>query len=186
MPNVFPPPRPSPGVPPDMQAEPLLTWSEPVREFIGFVSLFLANGAIGFRYAAVRGRLTEEGASAEARAVYARATRRAAGFGLVGALVQAVLMLLQLPHLAERMHRSVGQLLTSDPQTIARCVLLLAGIVGLALARRTSRSRAWLLAAGGMVGGQLRGIFLGPLGGLGESGSPALWKPLARAPVGTG
>ena len=38
-----------------MQTEPLLTWSEPATELLGFVSLFLANGAIGFRYAALRG-----------------------------------------------------------------------------------------------------------------------------------
>jgi len=149
-----------------MQVEPLLTWSEPVREFIGFVSLFLANGSIGFRYAAVRGRLTEEGAPAEARGVYDRATRRAANLGLTGALIQAVLLMLQLPHLAERMHRSVGQLLTSDPQTIARCVLLLAGILGLALARRSFRSHAWLLAAVGLFGAQLAVILSGRWVGL--------------------
>ena len=149
-----------------MQAEPLLTWSEPVREFIGFVSLFLANGAIGFRYAAVRGRLTEEGSTAEARAVYGRATRRAAALGLVGAVVQAVLLLMQLPHLAERMHRSVGQLLTSDPQTIARCVLLPAAIGGFALARRASRSRAWLVATVGLIGAQLAVILSGRWVGL--------------------
>ncbi len=149
-----------------MQAEPLLTWSEPVREFIGFASLFLANGAIGFRYAAVRGRLTEEGASAEVRAVYDRATRRAAGLGLLGALIQAVLLTVRLPHLAERMHRSVGQLLTSDPQTIARCVLLLAAIVGLALARRNSRSRAWLVGAVGLIGAQLTVVLSGRWVGL--------------------
>jgi hypothetical protein len=37
-----------------MQDEPLLTWSEPATELLGFIALFLANGAIGFRYAAVR------------------------------------------------------------------------------------------------------------------------------------
>src|SRR4051812_35604332 len=142
-----------------MQAEPLLTWSEPVREFIGFVSLFLANGAIGFRYAAVRGRLTEDGAPAEARGVYDRATRRAAGLGLAGALIQAVLLMGQLPHLAERMHRSVGQLLTSDPQTTARCVLLLAGIVGVALAPGKSPGGGRVLSAGGGFGGQPAGVF---------------------------
>jgi putative copper export protein len=141
-----------------MHAEPLLTWSEPVRELIGFTSLFLANGAIGFRYAAVRHRLT--GGEAAVRAVYARATRRAAMLGLIGTLVQAILLLTQLPDLAERMHRTVGQLLTTNPQTIARSgllVLALAGF-GLAAARRWS---AWLPAAVGLIGAELAGVLSG-------------------------
>src|SRR4051812_19451174 len=74
-----------------MQAEPLLTWSEPVTEFVGFVALFLANGAIGFRYAAVRNRLPRLPDS-EQRTVYDTSLRRAAMLGLVGTLVQVVLL----------------------------------------------------------------------------------------------
>ncbi len=74
-----------------MQAEPLLPWSEPVTQFIGFVALFLATGAVGFRYAAVGNRLTggDPGPDAE-RIVYAKATQRAATLGLIGATVAAV------------------------------------------------------------------------------------------------
>ena len=38
-----------------MQTDPLITWSEPATELIGFVALFLVNGAIAFRYAGVDG-----------------------------------------------------------------------------------------------------------------------------------
>ena len=139
-----------------MQTEPLLRWSEATSELIGFVSLFLVNGAIGFRYAALRGRL----ATAEAGALFEPAARRAAALGLMGALVQAVLLVTRLPRLAERMHLTVTQLVTTDPQTIARCGLLLVGIVGLALAG-TGRRGGWLLAAVGTIGSELSGALAG-------------------------
>ena len=139
-----------------MQTEPLLRWSEATSELIGFVSLFLVNGAIGFRYAALRGRL----ATAEAGALFEPAARRAAALGLMGALVQAVLLVTRLPRLAERMHLTVTRLVTTDPQTIARCGLLLVGIVGLALAG-TGRRGGWLLAAVGTIGSELSGVLAG-------------------------
>src|SRR4051794_31136417 len=82
---------------PCMQAEPLLTWSEPVTAFVGFVALFLATGAVGFRYAAVRNWLSNQSPEADStRTVYANATQRAATLGLLGAAVQAVLLGMQL------------------------------------------------------------------------------------------
>lgn len=139
-----------------MQTEPLIQWSEPARELIGFLSLFLANGAIGFRYAAVRGRL----AAAEGGSLLDQAARRAGTLGLLGALVQAVLLVTQLPRLAERMHLATSQFLTSDPQTIARCGLLLVGIVGLGLAA-AGRRGGWGLAAVGVIGSELAGVLSG-------------------------
>jgi putative copper export protein len=140
-----------------MQAAPLLHWSEPVTQFAGFIALFLATGAVGFRYAAVRNRLT--GPDPE-RTVYAKASQRAATLGLVGALVQAVLLVMQLPRMAARAHLSIGQLVTTDPQTAVRCALLLAAIAGFAFAsgRRWS---GWPLAAVGIIGGQLAVILSG-------------------------
>src|SRR3954453_9861288 len=104
-----------------MQTEPLLQWSETGTEVIRLGPMFLASGAIGFRYAALRGRL----ATAEGDVFFEQAGRRAAVLGLTGALVQAVLLVTRLPRLAERMHLTMDQLLTTDPQTIARCGLLL-------------------------------------------------------------
>jgi hypothetical protein len=118
-----------------MQAEPLLTWSKPITELVSFVALFLAAGAVGFRYAAARDRFAGQPAeSAPVQTVYAQATQRAALLGLLGGLVQAVRLVFQLPHLAERAHLSVTQLITSDPQTIVKWALLLAAVTGFALA----------------------------------------------------
>jgi putative copper export protein len=156
-----------------MQAEPAFQWSQPVTEFIGFLSLFLANGAIGFRYAAVRNRLTAAKTDAQ-RPIYVSATRYAASLGLLGTLIQVVLFVMELPRLAGRMHLSVGQLLTSDPQTIARSILLLLAVLGFALAATTAPrgshpsgvSSAWLLAAIGLIGAELSGILSGRWAGM--------------------
>lgn len=145
-----------------MQAEPLLQWSEPVTQFVGFVALFLANGAVGFRYAAVRNRLT--GSDPE-RAVYAKATERAARLGLVGALVQAVLFVMQLPHAAARAHLSTGQFVTTDLPTLAKCALFAAAIAGFAFAA-ARRWSGWSIAAVGIIAGQLAGVLSGRWSGL--------------------
>jgi putative copper export protein len=146
-----------------MHAEPLFQWSKPATEFAGFVALFLANGAVGFRYAAVRGRLrSAESSDGAVRLLYEAATQRAASLGLTGALVLAGLLAFQLPHLAERMHRSVGQLLTTDPVTIARTGLLLVAIVGFAMAA-ARRWSGWPVAAAGLIGSELAVLLAGRL-----------------------
>ena len=137
--------------------EPLLTWSEPVTQFVSFVALFLAAGAVGFRYAAVRGRLTSHD---DEQSVYAKATQRAATLGLVGAFIQAVLLVQQLSARAARAHLSIGQLVTTNPQTAAKCALLLTAIAGFAFAS-TRRWSGWPLAGVCIVGGQLGPILSG-------------------------
>ena len=92
-----------------MQAEPLITWSEPAREFVGMVAQFLAVGAVGFRFAALGSRL---GAPATPSAgdsailsesdVLHHAARRAATLGLLGAFMQAVMLWESLPAAASR------------------------------------------------------------------------------------
>jgi putative copper export protein len=141
-----------------MQAEPLLSWSEPVTQFVGFVGLFLANGAIGFRYAAVRGRLTSD--TDPDRSVYATATQRAAMLGLLGALIQTALFIFQLPNAAARAHVSAGQLVTGDPQTAAKCVLLAASIIGFSLAAGR-RWGGWAVAAVGFIAAQFTALLAG-------------------------
>jgi putative copper export protein len=144
-----------------MQAAPLLHWSDPVRQFVGFVASFLATGAVGFRYAAVRDRLTGPDPFAVAeRTVYGDATQRAAALGLLGAIVQGVLLVMGLPGAAAHAHVSVGHLVTTDPQTVASCTLLGAAIVGLALAA-VRRWSGWPVAAAGIVGGPFVGIVTG-------------------------
>jgi putative copper export protein len=143
-----------------MQAQPLLTWSEPVTEFIGFVSIFLANGAIGFRFAALRRPLAREAGAEPARLLAGTAAQRAATLGLLGALVQGALLVSRLPRLAGRMHLTTSQLLTTDPQTIARCVLLLLAVAGFTLGVARQRS-GWPMAAVGLIGSELAGVLSG-------------------------
>jgi putative copper export protein len=143
-----------------MQAEPLLTWSEPVTEFVGFVSLFLANGALGFRYAALRGSFPGEARPEPVRLLADTAALRAATLGLLGTLIQGALTVIRLPGQAARMHLTTSQLLTSDAQTGARCLLLLLGIVGFTLAVARQR-RGWPIALVGLIGSELSGVLAG-------------------------
>jgi putative copper export protein len=145
-----------------MQAEPLIHWPDPIKEYIGFVAQFLSTGAVGFRYAAVRDRLVaSRGAPAGAdEEFYARATQRAAVFGLIGALVQAVLLANDLPGLAARAHGTVGHLLTTSVPTGGSVLLLAVAIVGLAVAA-SGRRAGWPLALVGVIVGPLTGIFAG-------------------------
>jgi putative copper export protein len=145
-----------------MQAEPLIHWPDPIKEYIGFVAQFLSTGAVGFRYAAVRDRLVApRGVGGdEDGEFYVRATQRAAALGLVGALVQAVLLALDLPRLAARAHGTVAHLLATRVPTGASVILLAVAIVGLALAA-SGRRAGWPLALAGLILGPLTGILAG-------------------------
>jgi putative copper resistance protein D len=138
-----------------MQAEPLIQWPEPIVQFIGFIAQFLAAGAIGFRFFALRGRRIETD-----RPFYDDAARRAATMGLLGVAMSLGAMLVQLPALADRKHLTAGALLTSDPATgmqLGFLVLAVAGF-GLAMARVEA---GWSAAAFGVVVGSLRAALLG-------------------------
>jgi putative copper export protein len=140
-------------------AEPLLSWSQPIKEYVGFVAQFLALGAVGFRFAAERGRRTTAADLAE-RTVYGDALQRAAVLGLVGIVVQASMFFLGLPGAAARAHVSVGQLVSGTLQTGAACVLFVAAIVGLALAAGRQPT-GWPIALGGVVFAPLTGVLAG-------------------------
>jgi putative copper export protein len=149
-----------------MQAEPLITWSEPAREFVGFVAQFLAVGAVGFRFAAL-GRLLGAPASASVPDaaltegdVYRHAARRAATLGLLGAFMQAVMLWESLPAAASRAHLTVGQALTSNFQIGAPVWLLAIALIGFALASG-GKLAGWWLAILGVVAGPLVPLFLG-------------------------
>lgn len=150
-----------------MQAEPLITWSEPAREFVGFVAQFLAVGAVGFRFAALRNRVGAPAATSAGDAilvgegdVYRHAARRAATLGLLGALIQAVMLWQALPRAAARAHLSVGQVLTSNFQIGAPVWLLVIALVGFALAS-SGMLGAWWLSLIGVVVSPLVPLFTG-------------------------
>jgi hypothetical protein len=139
-----------------MQVEPLIQWSDPLREYLGFVAQFLPLGAVGFRYAAVRDRLRGGAASS----TYADATARAARIGLVAILVQAVLFVRGLPAQAERAHVTTTALLTTNVATGAAALLLAVAVLGFVLA--SARMQAgWPLALVGVILGPLTGALTG-------------------------
>jgi putative copper resistance protein D len=142
-----------------MQAEPLITWPDPIREYVGFAAQFVALGAVGFRFAAVRDRVATDRDST-ARIVYDDALRRGATIGLVGIVVQAALFFMGLPKAAARAHVTVAHLVIADLPTTAAVVLFLAAIVGLAMAA-TGRRLGWPLALIGAVIAPLTGLLAG-------------------------
>jgi putative copper export protein len=144
-----------------MQGEALIEWPGVASEFVEFVGAFLASGAVGFAFTALR-RLPDAGGPGSSRAM---AARRAAVVGLVGALVNLWHLWEVLPRAASRAHQSVGQLLTgyntSSIWTVM-AVLMLLGFL-LALARVNF---GWVLAAAGVVIGGLRNALVGDFGRL--------------------
>lgn len=138
-----------------MQTEPLLHLSDAVKEFIGFIALFLGAGAIGFRYFALR----ERSGDAD-RAFYDDAARRAAAIGLIGVAIGLMMAWAGLPDLASRRHTSAGELLTSDPPTMMQFGFLALALIGYGLAALRT-GIGWPLAAIGVIAGSLRLAFLG-------------------------
>jgi putative copper export protein len=142
-----------------MAAEPLIIWSDPVREYVGFIAQFLALGSVGFHLAAVRGRDASVRDDAEQR-LYADASQRAALIGLPGIIVQSVMFALSLPKAAGRAHTTVSGLLSSDLPSGAAALLFVVAIIGLALAAMRKRS-GWTLALVGAVAAPLTGVLAG-------------------------
>ena len=150
-----------------MQAEPLITWSEPAREFVGFVAQFLAVGAVGFRFAALGSRLAAPAMAsagdtslASEGDVYRHAARRAATLGLLGAVIQAVMLWESFPAAAARAHVTAGQALTGNFQLAAPVWLLAIAIIGFAIAA-SGRLAGWWFAIVGVVVGPLVPLFAG-------------------------
>jgi copper transport protein len=146
-----------------VQAEPLIHWADPVKEYIGFVAQFLALGAVGFRYVVVRDQLARlRGSGIDAydaeQAVYRDATHRAAVVGLVAALVQLAQFALGLPEAASRAHLAASQLLASNAQVGAQALLLVAACIGFAMAAARVKA-GWPLALVGVLAAPLTGIF---------------------------
>src|SRR5258705_11890567 len=82
--------------------EPLIHWPQPLIEILGFVAAFLACGAVGFRYAVLRGLRADapDAEPTDASAVARTAAARAAGLGLAGGRRSARAPALRPPRLA--------------------------------------------------------------------------------------
>ena len=138
-----------------MQAEPLIVWSDPVRELVGFIGTFLVAGAIGFRYSAARHQSTGTEAS-----FYIVGLQRAATLGIVGALIGLGVVLMGIPATAAKLHLSNAQVVTSDLGTAVLVIAALLTLIGLALAWRGGRV-GWPIAAVGIVGIAFQPSFIG-------------------------
>jgi putative copper export protein len=138
-----------------VQAEPLIHWSDPVKELTGFVALFLSAGPIGFRYFALRGRRIESD-----RPFYDDAARRAAWLGLVGVIITLAIAAAGLPQLATRRHTTVAVLLTTDVATMLQIGFLAVAVIGYAMAT-SRREFGWHLAVVGIIVATLRSALLG-------------------------
>src|SRR3954462_8365777 len=132
-----------------------MEWADAIKEFIGFVALFLGAGAIGFRYFALRGWQIESD-----RPFYDDAARRAALLGLLGVAVTLITAAIGLPGVAARKHLAAGAFLMSDRATMMQFGFLPLAVIGYALA--AMRLNAGLpIAAVGVVVGALRQGLLG-------------------------
>jgi putative copper export protein len=137
-------------------------------EYVGFIGSFLPAGAVGFRFAVLRGALArgeQTGMDATRRRVLADTARRAAAIGLIGTIVAALLLWYQLPGLATRRHTTVGQLATHNAGVELQIGFLILAIIGFVLALRGGKV-GWWLAAIGFVCGLLRNAFLAQWGEL--------------------
>jgi putative copper export protein len=148
-----------------MAAEPLIHWPEPITEFLGFVGLFLADGAIGYRYAVLRGRLTRRAgpvpADADPESALDHVTaRRASVIGLIGVTITGVLVALALPESAASRHLTVGGLLAANVPLSIQVALVPIAAAGFAWAA-AGNLRGWPLAAFAVIGAALRAIATG-------------------------
>ena len=144
------------------QARPLIEWPEAVIEYVGFVAQFVAVGAIGFRYAAVRDRLRATrnvGATGDGR-FYAYVCARAARIALLGAIVSAIIFATHLPDMAARAHTTASDLVLHDHIAGLQTLLTIAGLLGLLIAAARA-SWGWPLAAIGILLAPLSGILSG-------------------------
>jgi putative copper export protein len=143
-----------------MSPEPLIHWPDPLVELLGFLAAFLASGAVGFRFAALRGMDTLP--AAEERAFAVRSARRAAWLGLVGTAFGAAMLAQRLPELAARKHLTVPAFVTSQPMVALQVLLLVVALVGFLVAT-SGRGAGWWLAAIGVVVTPVRSAFFGQL-----------------------
>lgn len=143
-----------------MQAEPLFHWSESASQFVEFVAVFLATGAVGFRYSSLVGRLGGRAPAGAVGLVYRNAAGRAAVIGLIGELILLARTAFLLPQMAARAHGTVGQMLTHyGPASVGFWLGVLA-LIGFALALARVAG-GWPLAGLAIVVGAFLPLFTG-------------------------
>lgn len=139
-----------------MQQESLFHLHESFVELIGFLGIFLAAGAFGFRFSALA-RVNGAGADAP---LWNRMAKRAAVVGLVGVVILGAMFLTRLAGMAERAHKTPSELLTTDRATMAQAAGLVVALLGYVLALVGQRF-GWILGAVGVTLAILRSAVVG-------------------------
>jgi putative copper export protein len=135
--------------------EPGFTWAHAAVELLGFLGSFALYGAAAFGNAVLPG-------SAPTPSL----VRRASSVGLVGVLVSFVALLFSVARQATEKHLTLGAAFVAGGGALAaRGALLLAALVGFALARQRGGHAAvsrpgWWLAAAAAIGLALRATFV--------------------------
>ena len=144
-----------------MAAEPLIHWPDPAFELVGFVAGFLAAGAVGFRFTALR---AAEGAAQPAeRPALKQAAAVAAQIGIVGVLIAAGLFVQRLPGMAAQKHLTVAALIMGDPKLLTTIAFVAANLLGFVFARARVAAGWWVSLLCVLIGPVREVFFGGPL-----------------------
>lgn len=130
-----------------------IEWPKPFFELYEFVGVFLALGALGFRYTALRAAPDE---------LWGRMSRRAAVIGLIGASLGLIHIVQVLPRLASRAKVPVDAFLTTVSPGSAWFYFTIVAILGF-IAVVAGLRWAWPIAVIGIIAGVLRNLFNGEL-----------------------
>ncbi|MGH7591204.1 MAG: copper resistance D family protein [Gemmatimonadales bacterium] len=125
-------------------AEPLLVWTDPPREILGFLASYLSLGAVGFYWGVLRPALRSGGAGT---AALADSGPRAARIGLIGALCGTLALLVAALLRSHQTGLSFADTMILQRGPIAQRVILISLVVaGFALAAGRN-TFGWCLAA---------------------------------------
>jgi len=140
-------------------AEPLIAWPKPIVEYLGFIAVFLAAGAIGLHFGVLRRVARAAAGEQDWKPVLDQAARRASLWGLAGATLTLALMVYTLPQAAARRHLEVAAFVAGNPLVAIQVALALAAAVGFALARKLALG--WTVAMIAVIASPLRAAFIG-------------------------
>ncbi|HKP74186.1 MAG TPA: hypothetical protein VJT67_01530, partial [Longimicrobiaceae bacterium] len=132
------------GPPPEPES---FSFVDPLLEYVGFAAWFAAYGALGFRFAVLRGGLGDGG-----DAVSAPAERTAARIGLIGAVLMLLRIFLNAARTAGERHIGLIEALErGGARTLVplACAVVLLVAFGMALGRM--RAGWWLALLAGLV-----------------------------------
>ena len=138
-----------------MESQALITWPDPLIELAGFIGAFLATGAVGFRYSALRRFEHWSAGDPQGLSIARRAARMAATLGLLGAIIGLGLFVLSLPEMADRRHTTVAALLAGTRPVQIQLGSIVVALLGSLLAA-AGAGIGWPLLAIGVVAGALR------------------------------